>query len=413
MLQRIAWLYWVGGFLVACDSPGGGNGNANPSAEVTSATPDARTDTGADTAAPDTQPTDASPGDSAPPADSTPPGDTGPDTQVPPDTTPSANAPKILLLQTNVQTLHEGETLVVTAVVTDPDGIDDLIGGTLLDVDSGNSYGAFASSAAEGSYELDLAWGAIQTVRDIDAPTTGVGRTFVARFFDVAGHTAEQTVAITLRCKDAIHTACDGVCVDLQQDAEHCGTCDIAAPPGAYCDAGTLTCGAEERDVCPALPGGHAAGCFDLRGSLDACGSCDHACPAWSSAEDLRCDHGTCRATDSTTSKKSCTQWCDEHGYTCVSAKWFYETPSRVTVNATCSEAPPVAHPDYPGSTYADETCECANSAGGPATCDLGDENTITTCSDGCSNDGDTYIDCDDFNCCSVVECAAGTACNP
>ena len=33
--------------------------------------------------------------------------------------------------------------------------------------------------------------------------------------------------------------------------------------------------------------------------------------------------------------------------------------------------------------------------------------------STGCDNDGDTYIDCNDFNCCTVVTCAKGTACNP
>lgn len=38
-------------------------------------------------------------------------------------------------------------------------------------------------------------------------------------------------------------------------------------------------------------------------------------------------------------------------------------------------------------------------------------ENTTLLCSDGCSNDSDTFIDCNDFDCCDVVQCPATTAC--
>jgi hypothetical protein len=38
-------------------------------------------------------------------------------------------------------------------------------------------------------------------------------------------------------------------------------------------------------------------------------------------------------------------------------------------------------------------------------------ENTPELCSDGCSNDGDPYADCNDFDCCAVVRCPMGTAC--
>lgn len=43
---------------------------------------------------------------------------------------------------------------------------------------------------------------------------------------------------------------------------------------------------------------------------------------------------------------------------------------------------------------------------------DGGGENTVEACMDGVDNDGDRYIDCNDFNCCSLVACAAGTSCN-
>ena len=47
---------------------------------------------------------------------------------------------------------EQGQTVVFTAVVTDPDGIEDLIGGTLEDPTTGGTYGAIATSASEGSY---------------------------------------------------------------------------------------------------------------------------------------------------------------------------------------------------------------------------------------------------------------------
>jgi hypothetical protein len=38
-------------------------------------------------------------------------------------------------------------------------------------------------------------------------------------------------------------------------------------------------------------------------------------------------------------------------------------------------------------------------------------ENTVVACTDGCSNDTDTFIDCNDFDCCGVVPCGMGTSC--
>lgn len=43
--------------------------------------------------------------------------------------------------------------------------------------------------------------------------------------------------------------------------------------------------------------------------------------------------------------------------------------------------------------------------------CSGGGENTEAACSDGCNNDDDSYIDCEDYDCCDVVACGPGTAC--
>lgn len=46
-----------------------------------------------------------------------------------------------------------------------------------------------------------------------------------------------------------------------------------------------------------------------------------------------------------------------------------------------------------------------------PSACVSGAEDTVAACSDGCSNDGDTFVDCEEGDCCSVVACAPGTFC--
>ena len=56
-------------------------------------------------------------------------------------------------------------------------------------------------------------------------------------------------------------------------------------------------------------------------------------------------------------------------------------------------------------------TQSCSQGACG-ATCVSGPENTPAACSDGCSNDGDAYVDCDDYDCCPVrTDCGPTTGC--
>lgn len=163
-----------------------------------------------------------------------------------------AVAPTILSLTTNVTSLTQGESVTITAVVTDPQGISDLIGGQLQD-SGGGTYGAFATASDEGSCSLVLSWDAIGTV----APITFDGqdtRTVVAVFYDQAGNEASEELTLTLTCDTG--TACDSVCgmgecggscVDLQNDAANCGQC------GETCDS----------DVCATGRCGVWSECFD------------------------------------------------------------------------------------------------------------------------------------------------------
>jgi hypothetical protein len=59
------------------------------------------------------------------------------------------------------------------------------------------------------------------------------------------------------------------------------------------------------------------------------------------------------------------------------------------------------------------KACAGTCSAGAcTAGCAAGPENTLARCSDGCSNDGDPYVDCNDYDCCPFrTDCPATTTC--
>lgn len=154
----------------------------------------------------------------------------------------SPAAPKILTVSTNLKTLHENEILTVSAVVTDPNGIGDVIGGQLLTVDGGAAYGAFATDAGEGAYSLSLSWPAINATESID---TGVGmptsRTFRATFFDAEGNSSYRDISVDFACRNTQAAACGGVCDSgpTQYSTQQCGSCNHSCPAVA---GGDVTC---------------------------------------------------------------------------------------------------------------------------------------------------------------------------
>jgi len=116
--------------------------------------------------------------------------------------------------------LTEGEELRVTAVVSHGGGPDAILGGNLVDA-GGTTLTAFSREAA-GSYTAILDWAAIHAATAIDFEDSE-RRVFRARFFDARGRMVEREVAVDLHCEG--DAACDGRCVDLLADAEHCGSC--------------------------------------------------------------------------------------------------------------------------------------------------------------------------------------------
>jgi hypothetical protein len=124
------------------------------------------------------------------------------------------SAPVFLDFSVNTSTATDIDQITFTAVLTDPDGIEDLIGGTLKSP-RGLSCGAFQTSAAKGAYELSLNWSDLNTVEVIELDLTNK-RTVVAEFFDASGNTSSREIDVSLECEEDEETACgDGLCVPL------------------------------------------------------------------------------------------------------------------------------------------------------------------------------------------------------
>jgi hypothetical protein len=122
--------------------------------------------------------------------------------------------------------MQPDDSLIFSAVVTDPDGIDDLIGGILVNP-SGNTYGAFITSAQEGTYSLTIRWADINAVDPIYAEPGGSPRIFRAQFFDQGGNSISADLSITLACDDDAYAACAGECHFLEWDVQNCGVCHL------------------------------------------------------------------------------------------------------------------------------------------------------------------------------------------
>ena len=138
--------------------------------------------------------------------------------------------PVFLSLESNVAAITQGESVELKAVVTDPDGIDDVVGGYLTATgDEDRRYGAFTSVAQNGSYELSLSWKDINLLEPIEFVGTSSQRSFTAIFFDAAGHSAKQTISLDLICAQG--GCCEGSCMALDADLYNCGACGTTCLP--------------------------------------------------------------------------------------------------------------------------------------------------------------------------------------
>ena len=189
--------------------------------------------------------------------------DTGVDTGGSADTGSSVEGgPVIQELFTVEASLSEDGILTFTAQVTDPDGLADIVGGVLVDDESGANYGAFVQ-ISEGSFSAAVSWAQVDDVRAIEFEGTG-SRTYRAEFTDTTQKTGTRTVEIPFECGVANAAVCgDGQCRPLGTPSD-CQSCNTPCPYHD-CDGG----------VCP---DGEWTSCFAIDSSFVDI-SCDDICP--------------------------------------------------------------------------------------------------------------------------------------
>jgi len=136
--------------------------------------------------------------------------------------------------QTNVSKITAGESVIFTAVLTDPDGLDDIAGGTLSNEGGGIGYGPFVPAGQQGTYSITVSWDAMHQAEAIQFEGVDLARVFRAEFYDQGANKVSKDVNLTLTCSAG--SACDGVCTDITADANHCGSCSGVCEGG--CDAG-------------------------------------------------------------------------------------------------------------------------------------------------------------------------------
>lgn len=121
----------------------------------------------------------------------------------------SPDAPRIISIGTNVSELTDGESVRFVAVVTDPAGIQNLVGGQLTSADGNIKYGAFVASQ-QGAYSLDLSWAQISQTDRLGFASE-LKRTFVAEFYNVLGLRTSASIELRFHCRG--EPACDGRCL--------------------------------------------------------------------------------------------------------------------------------------------------------------------------------------------------------
>ncbi len=169
-------------------------------------------------------------------------------------TTAADGGPVFLSFNTNVGKITQGESVTFTALLTDPDGVDDIVGGSLLSENEKIDFGPLIAAGQPGTYSISLSWAQIHQSDPIFFENAEPPRVFRARFFDQKGHQAVMDAEIVLMCAGG--SACGGSCTDLDLDGMNCGNCGHAC----------ASMGCQGGICAPNL-----SGCFVVEDGLDTC----------------------------------------------------------------------------------------------------------------------------------------------
>jgi len=177
------------------------------------------------------------------------------------------NAPKILDFSSNVNTVTPSQSARISIVVTDPDGIDDVIGGSMKSP-TGASYGSFQTESSEGAYEIVITWEDIISIEAVQFGLDGGTLVLIAEFFDQDGNVARESKTLGLTCDDPQNeAACEvDTCINVLESEDHCGACgNLIDVIDGQCEDGAFTCGeafkhCPEQNMCAFIHDPHNCG---------------------------------------------------------------------------------------------------------------------------------------------------------
>jgi hypothetical protein len=228
--------------------------------------------------------------------------------------TTTPGGPEFLSFGTNITTMTESDTVTFVAVLTDPQGLVNLVGGHLTDPTGQIQFGAFTATN-QGSYSLSLTWPQIYQATSFQFVGQGPAK-FVAEFFDVQGRNTTKDATLTLACQASTWGTCGGTCYDFANDSAHCGGCGTCSSVSSNTSCASGACAVNVEDASDAS-------------------SCMATCAA---------ANGTCA-----TACQSFDSFASVAEYTCTNQ-------SPMDFGLTCSDVPPATESSCP---ITDHVCCC------------------------------------------------------
>ncbi|MFB6372875.1 MAG: CAP domain-containing protein [Bradymonadaceae bacterium] len=152
-------------------------------------------------------------------------------------------------------------------------------------------------------------------------------------------------------------TMCDGECVDLQSNIDHCGQCGNACGAGGFiCSSGACQCIKSGYTNCDGK-------CLNLQTDSQNCGACGNAC-----AGGERCEKGTCQTLTDIEGVVEETNRIRQMGYDCDSKGQYPGTdpvePNSELHRAAQMHADSMAQNEFFSHTYPPPDCNPSRDEG-------------------------------------------------
>jgi hypothetical protein len=161
------------------------------------------------------------------------------------------DGPVVTSLVTDQEVFAVHEHITFTVMVEDPDGVDDVVRGTLTGSDASIVYGNFVHGDGD-QWEHVATWTSFADVARLSVGSLEVW----ARFEDIDGNVGARKLDLEI-CGDSYdddrYQECDAdSCVDTRDDDDHCGDCYSYCASGYSCEfgecCGIYECFAEHQD---------------------------------------------------------------------------------------------------------------------------------------------------------------------